>query len=257
VTLFATLARLAAVVALGTGASASFADTASSEARVRVALIIDDLGYRRAEGERAVRLPGPVAVAILPHTAHAADLARLAEAQRKEVVLHLPMQALDPSLPLGPGALDLTQTREELGAVLAADLTAVPFARAVSNHMGSLVTSDAERMGWLMEELRARAPLYFVDSYTTARSVGVAAARAAGVPALRRDVFLDGDPAPGALEREWRRLLALARERGTAIGIGHPRPETLEFLERALPLLDAAGVELVPLGALLGAEDPR
>jgi polysaccharide deacetylase 2 family uncharacterized protein YibQ len=105
--------------------------------------------------------------------------------------------------------------------------------------------------------VRARAPLYFIDSYTTARSVGLEAARAAGVRALRRDVFLDGDPAPGALEREWRRLLALARERGAAIGIGHPRAETLEFLERELPLLDAAGVELVPLGALLGAEGER
>jgi uncharacterized protein len=254
---FSALAQLASAVACLSCACAAAADVVATEPRAQIALIIDDLGYRHAEGQRAVRLPGPVAVAILPHTSYAAELARAADATGKEVVLHLPMQALQASAEPGPGALDLTQTRAELGAVLAADLEAVPFARAVSNHMGSLLTRDLERMGWLMEELRAREPLFFVDSYTTAESVGLAAAHASGVRALRRDVFLDGDPAPGAIEREWRRLLARARERGAAIGIGHPRAETLEFLERELPLLEAAGIELVPLGALLDAEDER
>jgi polysaccharide deacetylase 2 family uncharacterized protein YibQ len=76
-----------------------------------------------------------------------------------------------------------------------------------------------------------------------------------GVPALRRDVFLDGDPAPDAIAREWQRLLARARERGFAIGIGHPRAATLDFLEREVAALQHAGVELVPLGALL--PEPR
>lgn len=248
-------AQLALAVASLFCASAASAGEEPAAEPAQVAVIIDDLGYRHAEGARAVRLPGPVAVAILPHTTYAAELARAADANGKEVLLHVPMQALDASEDLGPGALDATQTRAELRAVLAADLEAVPFVRAVSNHMGSLLTRDAERMGWLMAELRAREPLFFVDSYTTAESVGLAAARANGVPALRRDVFLDGDPAPEAIEREWRRLLARARERGAAIAIGHPHAATLTLLERELPLLEAAGIELVPLGTLLDTED--
>lgn len=223
----------------------------AGDAEPKIALIIDDLGYRLEDGLRAARLPGPVAVAILPHTPHAAKLAHQADALGKEILLHLPMEAMEAAADPGPGAIDTRQTRDEIAAVLDADLEAVPLARAVSNHMGSLVTRDALRMGWLMAELRDRSSLFFVDSYTTAESVGLEVALQSGVRALRRDVFLDGDPAPDAIEREWQRLLARARERGFAIGIGHPRAATLEFLERELGKLQDAGVELVPLGTLL------
>ena len=70
------------------------AASAVAEPLPKVALIIDDVGYRLAEGERAVRLPGAVAVAVLPFGTHSVALAREASAQGKEVVLHLPMQPL-------------------------------------------------------------------------------------------------------------------------------------------------------------------
>lgn len=69
----------------------------------KVALIIDDLGYRWAEGLRAAHLPGPVAVAVLPHAAHSAELAREADVNGKEVVLHLPMQLVGADADSGPG----------------------------------------------------------------------------------------------------------------------------------------------------------
>jgi len=217
----------------------------------RLAVIIDDLGYRLSEGLRAARLPGAVAVAVLPHATHTVALARAADQHGKEVLLHLPMQAVDDTVDPGPGAIELDHTRAEFAAVFAADLAAVPFARAVNNHMGSLLTRHPGHMLWLMEELRSRESLFFVDSYTTPASVGMQTARENGVPALRRDVFLDTDPAPSAIEAEWLRLLALARARGTAIAIGHPHEATLALLERELPRLRAQGVELVPLEALL------
>jgi uncharacterized protein len=245
------LALLASAAALPLLLAAGTVRAAAPGAIPKIAIIIDDLGYRRAEGLRAVRLPGPVAVAILPHTRHAAELARAADSGGKEVVLHVPMEALEPAALLGPGALLLAQTRTELARVLAEDLAAVPLARAVSNHMGSSLTREPERMRWIMEELRSRGPLLFVDSYTTAESVGLAIARAAGVPALRRDVFLDAADTIEGVEHEWQRLVARAHERGFALGIGHPRAATLDLLERVLPNLAAAGVELVPLTVLL------
>ena len=217
----------------------------------RVALIIDDVGYRWAEGQRAVHLPGAVAIAVLPHATHSLALAREADGQGKEVVLHLPMQAIEASEDPGPGALELDHTRAEFAAVFGADLAAVPFARGVSNHMGSLLTRHPGHMRWLMEELQAHGALFFIDSYTTAASVGLQVARENGVPALRRDVFLDDELAPAAIAVQWLRLLAEARTRGFAIGIGHPHAATLTLLERELPTLAAQGVTLVTLTSLL------
>jgi hypothetical protein len=51
--------------------------------------------------------------------------------------------------------------------------------------------------------------------------------------------------------REFERLKALARERGRAVAIGHPYPETLAFLERAIPGLVEEGIDLVPLSELI------
>jgi hypothetical protein len=228
---------------------------AAAQELPKVAVLIDDLGYRWTEGVRAARLPGPVAVAILPHTTYAVALAREAQHRGKEIVLHIPMQAIEEGSEPGPGALELDQTRTEFGAMFAADLAAVPFARGVNNHMGSLLTRHPGHMRWLMEELRARGPLFFIDSYTTHLSVGLQLAREHDVPALKRDVFLDDEQDPESIERQWERLLALARVRGFALGIGHPHGTTLDVLERVLPLLQARGLQLVTLASLLDGHD--
>lgn len=245
----------ALAVAAAVCASATFA--AEPVPLPRIAIIIDDVGYRLDEGLRAVQLPGPVAIAVLPHATHSVRLARAANDAGKEVMLHLPMQAIDAREDPGPGALELDQTRGEFAAAFAADLAAVPFVRGVNNHMGSLLTRHPGHMGWLMEELRARGSLFFVDSYTTAQSVGLMIARENGVPALRRDVFLDGELSATAIAAEWQRLLAMARRRGSAIAIGHPHPATLALLERELATLSSEGVELVSLATLLEATMQR
>lgn len=241
---------LAATAAHAQAVALATATVDPAPAQPAIAIIIDDVGYRLAEGTRAVRLPGPVAVAVLPHTAHGAALAREADAAGKEVLLHLPMQAISADEEPGPGALELDQTRSEFAAVLAADLAAVPFVRGVNNHMGSLLTRHPGHMRWLMEELKARPPLFFIDSYTSAQSVGLLIAKEEGVPAMRRDVFLDAEDDAAAVEAEWRRLIALAHTRGRAIAIGHPYPTTLAVLERLLPALPESGVRLVPLAEL-------
>jgi polysaccharide deacetylase 2 family uncharacterized protein YibQ len=219
--------------------------------RPRIALIIDDLGNLGPAGERTIRLPGPVACAILPHTPYARAIARQAHAAGKEVLLHLPLQPVEAYQPLGMGTIGLDTTRAQLARILEADLGSVPYAVGINSHMGSLITRHPGHMRWLMGELKARGDLFFVDSYTTAASVALQLAREQGVPALRRDVFLDGEPEPAAIERAFQRLKALAGEQGFALGIGHPYPQTLEYLERVLPHLGPDGYELVPVSRLV------
>lgn len=225
--------------------------TGGQETTPRIALIIDDLGYGLALGRRAIDLPGPVACAMLPDTPRAKLLAEIATKQGKEVLLHLPLQARDADENTDPGALHLDMSRARFAAVLAENLAAVPYVSGVNNHRGSLLTRHPGHMRWLMEELQARDGLFFVDSYTTHRSVALQAAAEAGVPALRRDVFLDTDRTAEGVALAFERLKKLARQRGSAVGIGHPYPETLEFLEYALPRLRADGIELVSLKELI------
>jgi polysaccharide deacetylase 2 family uncharacterized protein YibQ len=218
-----------------------------------IAIIIDDLGNQLIAGRRVVDLPGPVACAFMPHTAHAATLARAAHLQGKEVMLHLPMQPMDMQRIAGPGEISLENGQAELRLILANDLASVPHAVGVNNHMGSLITRHPGHMGWLMNELAERGNLFFVDSFTSAASVAYKLARERGVPTVRRHVFLDDDPSPAAIVAQFQRLLSQARTRGYAVGIGHPYPATLTLLEGLLPALAEEGVQLVPVSTITAA----
>lgn len=221
----------------------------------RIAIIIDDLGNQRAAADRVLALPGPVACAVLPHTPLAGYIGRRAPAAGKEVMLHLPLQPIGEALPAGLGGIDLDNTRRQLATILAADLASVPNVSGVNTHMGSLLTRHPGHMQWLMAELKRHGGLFFVDSYTTPASVALQMAEEAGLPATRRHVFLDNDPAPQAIEQEFTRLTALARLNGRAVAIGHPYEATLAFLEWAVPRLDGMGIELVGVAALIAGGD--
>jgi len=238
---------VAAVITLCLVASDGHADPAP-----RIAIIIDDLGYHLAAGQRAIALPGPVVCAILPGTPGAASLAKAAYEQGKEVLLHLPLQAVAPHPP-EPDGITLDMSREQFSETFTSALESVPFAIGVNSHRGSLLTRHPGHMRWLMEDILVADDLFFVDSYTTHESVALQVASEEGVPAIKRDVFLDTDP--HKLADEFARLKTLARERGLAVGIGHPYPATLAFLEHEIPQLVEEGIQLVPLRELI--EFPR
>lgn len=217
--------------------------------RPSIALIIDDIGYNAALGEQAIALPGAVTYAVLPHTPHGEELAEFANQQGKEVMLHAPMSNLA-NMPLGPGALTAELSKEVFLATLNDDIDAIPHLRGVNNHMGSALTEMALPMQWVMEVLKAR-DLYFVDSYTTAKSVAGKIAKEQEIPTATRNVFLDNVQSHDDIDREFKKLLKLAREKGTAVGIGHPYKETLIYLEQALPLLEEEGIELITASQMI------
>jgi uncharacterized protein len=216
-----------------------------------ISIIIDDLGNNLQRGRRTIRLPGPVACAILPHTPFAVALAQEAYENHKEIILHLPMQSADAAEQPGPGGLYLNMGFTEITAILESDLRTVPHATGVSNHMGSLLTQQPEPMRWLMQALARRGDLFFVDSRTTAATVAATTARGFGVPNLERNVFLDDDKNIDAIAQQFERLITLAHERGGALAVGHPYPETMAFLESRLPELRGGSVLLVAPSVLL------
>lgn len=220
----------------------------------KLALILDDLGEQRAAGERALRLPTPVALSFLPDSPHAAAQAARGAAKGHEILLHLPLQAED-ARATDARALPVTASPERIARVLGAAMAQLPQAVGVNNHQGSRFTADFGAVDALMRAL-ARLPgaPYFVDSRTTAATRAFAHARTLGIPAAERHVFIDAQRGEMAVRQGWQRWLAHARREGSALAIAHPYPETLALLEAELPKLRAQGFELVPPSTLL--EEP-
>lgn len=218
-------------------------------AAARMVIIIDDVGNNFALGKAAIELPGQVTYAVLPGLAYSERLARMAHEQGKEVMLHMPM-ANQGRLALGPMGLERDMTAEQLRATLTQALADVPFVAGINNHTGSFLTENSTAMQVVMNYLREH-DLYFIDSLTSPNSVAFETARALGVPALRRHVFLDHEQTDDFIMGQFSQALGIL-ERGTeVIVIGHPYPETIAFLNWMLPLLPEAGIEVVSPSQLL------
>ncbi len=217
----------------------------------RIAIIIDDLGYQLGAGQRAIELPGPISFAVLPGTPRARALAVLAFESGKEVLLHLPLQAMPDDELLGPLGISLDMSRQEFSNTFEQALTSVPHAIGVNGHRGSMLTRHPGHMQWLMDEINARENLFFVDSFTTPASIAMKIASEAGVDARKRDIFLDPDREPDTVAREFERMKRIAETRGSVVAIGHPYAATLELLERELPKLADEGFELVTISVLV------
>jgi polysaccharide deacetylase 2 family uncharacterized protein YibQ len=169
--------------------------------------------------------------------------------------IELAMQALR-SRYLGPVGLHEEMGRDHVVSALRQGLDDVPHVVGVNNHMGSRLTQSPETMRWLMEELHCIGDLYFVDSRTDVRTVARDIARDVGLANAERDVFLDNELSGNYVRQQFDRLIRQARRHGSAIAIGHPHPETLAALAELLPLLDAEGIQVVPVSQLVEQRKP-
>jgi polysaccharide deacetylase 2 family uncharacterized protein YibQ len=215
----------------------------------RLAIVIDDLGRSTAEVDRLLALKVPLTYAVLPWETRTLEVAALLRAAGVEVLCHLPMESATGANP-GPNAILEHLTPERIAARTRAALDELPVAVGVNNHMGSAITDDPVAMAAVLDVVAQRG-LFFLDSRTTKESIAFALARERAIPAASRDVFLDEAPEVADVEAAFDQLLTAAREQGAAIAIGHPRPATLEVLERRIPEAKEAGFEFVPVSYLL------
>lgn len=214
--------------------------------RPRLALVIDDLGHNlNGLTRRALALPGPVTFAVLPGLDRTARVLEEIHRAGKPAFLHLPMEP-DPGAGYDAGEPQIRVGTEpnEIRAIVHACLDALPGVAGVNNHMGSRATASWPEMRAVMEVLAER-DLPFLDSQTTPHSVAHLAATEFGVPNLRNDIFLDVDAEdPSLVLDRLDQLVAKARRRGWAIGIGHVNEPTVAALEVFLPRIEELGIEL-------------
>lgn len=220
-----------------------------------LAIVIDDMGYHATRDERILHLPGTITLGILPHTKGAIDLATRAKDFGKEVLLHQPMEAQPSRWALRePGTLMVAMHSDEFTRTFESSIDRLPNVAGVSNHTGSLLTSDPVAMRRLMAVVKARG-LYFLDSRTTPATVALDMAIEAGIPAGKRDVFLDNVISIDAIHLAFKQAIAVARRQGKAVVIAHPYEQTVRYLEHILYALPS-DINLVSAGYLAYSSYP-
>ncbi len=218
-------------------------------AEAKVVIIIDDMGMGSST-PKVIPLPGPLTLSYLPYADSLPGQTRLAKAAGHELMIHVPMEPMKGTLDPGPDVLTSGMEKQDLQAALNKALKSFEGYVGINNHMGSKLTQDPEAMKLVMAVLEKHG-LLFVDSKTIHSSLAGQTAASFNLPYAERDVFLDHNPDLDSVRSSLRKLEIIARTQGSAIAIGHPRPDTLQALKEWLPTLKEKGLTLVPVSAVV------
>lgn len=215
-----------------------------------VAIIIDDMGMDRKRSHEASNLPAPMTLAFLPYAPKLDEITKEAKAKGHELIIHVPMQPLKSSLNPGPLVLRDDMTEESFSMALVKMFSSFEGYDGINNHMGSKLTQDRKAMDMVMEALAER-HLLFVDSKTIQTSIAAESAAAHGLAYGERDVFLDHVNDIDFVRKALHELEVIAKKRGYAIAIGHPKDVTIAGLREWLPTLEERGLTLVPVNRVV------
>jgi len=217
----------------------------------RVAIIIDDLGWNKESADALLNIDAPICFAILPHLPFSKIIADEAGLKHRDVLLHLPME------PYGyphkdPGIKPLTDdmNKNDIEALIKDYISEIPHIVGINNHMGSKFTENERGMRYVMEILKDK-NLFFIDSFTTPKSLAYQTAKTLGVKTARRQVFLDNEEDEEYIKGQIEKLIIIAQRDNFAIGIGHPHPQTINVLQKMVPLMKENGIEIVPVSELV------
>jgi polysaccharide deacetylase 2 family uncharacterized protein YibQ len=195
----------------------------------RLALIIDDIGPSVSKARLFAEFGIPMTLAVLPRFPKSEALALDLHTLGHEIMLHQPMEPRDPDIDPGPGALFVGDGPKKIIRVMEENISSLPIATGVNNHMGSRFTAYQKEMHETLQIVKERG-LFFVDSLTSSDSKGYQTAQRLHMPAACRNVFLDNEIDVAYILRQLQKLAHCSLRYGHGIGIGHPFPETAEAI---------------------------
>jgi hypothetical protein len=211
-----------------------------------VAIILDDAGGDIPDYSAICSIKEPLTISVLPDMPGSERTAKAMSDAGLEVMLHLPMESVNGSYRRsGGGMVNTSASDQEIKKIVLEDLTSVKWVAGVNNHMGSKATSDERVMKDVLSVLKGTG-LYFIDSRTSEKSVAFRSARGMHIRTAENNVFLDGETEPAYVADSLKRLIAMAKKKGNAVGIGHAtRPATIAALKEFMPEYEKDGVEFV------------
>ncbi len=227
-----------------------------SDPRPRLAIVVGGLGLL---AEAAISdLPGGVTLAFLPYGRNVDLWVRRAREAGHEVLLDLPMEPTNyPIADPGPNALLTALTPEENLERLDWTLTRASEFVGVASHMGSRFLASSEALAPVLDGLRNRG-MVFLNRGADEADVAVALARDHGVVSVTADVAVDvGDPTVAQIDQRLAQATDLAQQRGTAIALAQPYPLAMERIALWVADLEAKGVVLAPVSAVIDRTQPQ
>lgn len=186
----------------------------------KLIFVFDDAGHNLEQLQYFLDLPFPCTIAVLPKLPNSIETARRIRAAGKELILHQPMQAVNPNVDPGEGAVKPGMNHEEIKKIVASNVEEIGPISGMNNHEGSLITSDKEAMEAVLELCREK-NIYFLDSRTSSKSVVPQVAKKLNMSIWERAVFLDNKRDKAYMKKQIIDGLEIASQRGEAIMIGH------------------------------------
>ena len=206
--------------------------------------VFDDAGHNLDQLEYFLRLPFPCTIAVLPGLRYSSESARRIRKAGKQVILHQPMQSVDLHINPGPGAVTPGLSAEQIKNIVRKNLEEIWPVAGMNNHEGSLMTADEAAMRAVLDVV-AEKHIFFLDSRTTARSVVAKVAKEKNMAVWERAIFIDNDKSRAAMETQIKKGLSIARQKGSAIMIGHVfTVELAQLLTEMYPTLIEEGFSL-------------
>ncbi|MCT4626699.1 divergent polysaccharide deacetylase family protein [Halodesulfovibrio sp.] len=205
-------------------------DAATLDIGGHLTIVIDDLGESISAAHSLAGLRYPVTFAIWPRASYPKEIAAIAKAASREVIIHQPMEPISADAKPGPGAVYVTMTPEEIRSTIRTNLKLVPGAVGLNNHMGSKFTQNRNAVRAVAQEAK-KSGFFVLDSVTHAKSVFFDEAKRQGLVAFRRSVFIDNVKEVQSILHQLKKAERIALAKGTAIAIGHPYPATLLALQ--------------------------
>lgn len=215
-----------------------------------VAIVIDDWGYNKAELDELFQIKSPLTLAILPNLKNSADIAKISRMKGYEVILHLPLEPQNEKLRKEKTTIYTDMGKKEIIETFENNLSSVPFAKGISNHMGSKATEDKRVMEIIFSRLKKK-NLFFLDSLVTEQSLGRELTEEKKVRFAKRSVFLDNELNPEYINNQFLELIEIAKKRGAAIGICHDKEVTLKTIKANIDKFKGQGIEFVYLSQLV------
>lgn len=249
--------------AAGTAAWMRFARPfESGDIRPRIALVVTDLGLSQGITDQAIHyLPGAVTLAFNPFADNLAKWVEQARRAGHEVLINLPLEAggaaaRDGQATAAAAPLAASYPGAEAAGRLEWALNRTSGYVGVASFLGAGATGDDQVLRPILSVLRDRGFIY-VGRQAGQRASSARLAQELGVPYAAIDRQIDADPSREAIEQRLAELERTARDTGAAVAMVRAHPASFERLAIWHTSLEAKGIVLAPITAVLNRQRNR